>query len=110
LDIASLRAVGTSVQRIRQAAQKIEEGIIELCNELAQVNTKPMPGRDLGALTERQREIFKMIAVDTPTVEIAKRLGLSPRTVEAHRNTMRVTLNFGTTDELKQFAKESLKG
>lgn len=110
MDIELLRAVGLSMQRLRQAAQKVEEGIIEICAIMAQVEVKRTPGRDLSTLTERQREIFKMIALDTPVAEIAKRLDIRPRTVDAHCQTMRVNLRFETVDELKEFAKQTLKG
>lgn len=110
LDIELLRAVGLQMQRIRQAAQKIEEGIIEICTEMAHVEAKRTPERDLSRLTERQREIFKMIALDTPTAEIAKRLDISRRTVDAHCQTMRVNFRFETVEELKEFAKQTLKG
>ena len=35
--------------------------------------------------TQRQREVLKLIALGVPTKRIAHRLGISPKTVHAHR-------------------------
>lgn len=110
-----LREAGLRVQRIRQSAQKIEEGIIELCAELGQVKLTQPPAEkaahDLSGLTARQSEIFKLMALDLGTEEIAKRLGLERKTVEAHQNTIRLGLKFATADELREFARQhKLKG
>ena len=43
------------------------------------------PAGPLAALTARQREVLKLIAEGVHTKEIAHRLKLSPKTVEAHR-------------------------
>ena len=43
------------------------------------------PGGPLDALTVRQREVLTLIAEGVHTKEIAHRLKLSPKTVEAHR-------------------------
>jgi DNA-binding NarL/FixJ family response regulator len=48
----------------------------------------------LAALTPRQREILKLIAEGVHTKEIAHRLMLSPKTVEAHRAQLSERLGF----------------
>ena len=42
--------------------------------------------------TERQREVVRLIAVGCSNVEIAERLGVSPRTAKAHSDVLRTKL------------------
>lgn len=39
----------------------------------------------LATLSPRERQVFDLIAVGVPNRETARRLGLSPRTIETHR-------------------------
>ena len=43
-------------------------------------------------LTERQRQVVQLIAQGYSNVEIAERLGISPRTVKAHSDALRTKL------------------
>jgi DNA-binding NarL/FixJ family response regulator len=104
-----LRQVAGRTEIIMRACQKINEGILELSGALAPVAPTP-PGKDLSVLTRRHREIFELIAQQLPTVDIAKRLKLSPRTVDSHRDTIRRRLGFATAAELNEFAKLHAKG
>lgn len=58
----------------------------------------------LDALTARQREILKMIAEGVHTKEIAHRLRLSPKTVEAHRAQIMNRLGIREVAGLVRFA------
>jgi DNA-binding NarL/FixJ family response regulator len=42
--------------------------------------------------TERQRQVVHLIARGSSNVEIADRLGISPRTAKAHSDTLRMKL------------------
>jgi DNA-binding NarL/FixJ family response regulator len=42
--------------------------------------------------TERQRQVVKLIAAGCSNVEIAERLGVSPRTAKAHSDVLRTKL------------------
>lgn len=92
------------LERLMRASMKAHEGLTELRKELSNEKLES-PQRDLGVLTDRQREVFDLIAQDIPVAEIARRLKLSIRTVEAHRNTIRERLKFETSLELSAFAK-----
>ncbi|HEY0160732.1 MAG TPA: response regulator transcription factor [Thermoanaerobaculia bacterium] len=61
-------------------------------------------GDPLGALTSRQREILQLVAEGNTSKEIAHRLGLSYRTVEAHRNQMMKRLDVHDVTGLVRFA------
>jgi DNA-binding NarL/FixJ family response regulator len=55
-------------------------------------------------LTLRQREILRLLADGDSAKKIAKRLKISPRTVEFHKYTMMDTLGVSTSAELIRFA------
>jgi len=58
----------------------------------------------LDALTPRQREILQLAAEGHSSKEIAQRLGLSPRTVEAHRAQLMERLDLHDVAGLVRFA------
>jgi DNA-binding CsgD family transcriptional regulator len=55
-------------------------------------------------LSEREREILKLTAEGTRTKEIAARLHISPKTVEAHRTHLMTKLGCGSMVELTRYA------
>lgn len=55
-------------------------------------------------LTEREREVLRLIALGQTTVEIAKDLSLSPHTVQAHRDHIMEKLNLHRKAELVRYA------
>jgi two-component system, LuxR family, response regulator FixJ len=56
--------------------------------------------RRLAALTERERQVLDQIVSGSTSKETARDLGVSPRTVEAHRQSVLRKLGIGTTKEL----------
>jgi two-component system, NarL family, response regulator NreC len=55
-------------------------------------------------LTPREREVLRLIALGHTSVEIAQKLGLSPRTIETHRARIHRKLGLATRAELVQYA------
>jgi two-component system, NarL family, response regulator NreC len=55
-------------------------------------------------LTPREREVLRLIALGHTSVEIAEKLGLSPRTIETHRARVNRKLGLDTRAELVQYA------
>jgi DNA-binding NarL/FixJ family response regulator len=55
-------------------------------------------------LTVREREILQLVAEGRNTAEIAQRLSISPRTVEAHRANLNRKLDLHTQADLIRFA------
>lgn len=55
-------------------------------------------------LTPREREVLRLIALGHTSVEIAKKLGLSPRTIETHRARIHRKLKLDTRAELVGYA------
>ncbi len=56
------------------------------------------------SLTDREREILKLLALSHPAAEIASMLVISVHTVETHRKNLRKKLGITTTYELSRFA------
>lgn len=55
-------------------------------------------------LTPREREVLRLIALGHTSVEIAGKLGLSPRTIETHRARIHRKLGLDTRAELVSYA------
>lgn len=55
-------------------------------------------------LTPREREVLRLIALGHTSVEIAAKLGLSPRTIETHRARIHRKLGLDTRAELVSYA------
>lgn len=62
------------------------------------------PGPDADNLTPREREVLRLIALGHTSVEIAQKLGLSPRTIETHRARIHRKLGLSTRAELVRYA------
>ncbi len=58
------------------------------------------------ALTERERDVLRLIALGHTNPEIAARLHLSVRTVESHRARIQRKLGRSTRAELVRYALE----
>jgi two-component system, NarL family, response regulator NreC len=58
----------------------------------------------LAVLTAREREIFELCIQGNPTAQIAKQLGISPRTVETHRGRILRKLNAHSAVDLVRLA------
>ena len=58
----------------------------------------------INALTTREIEVLKLLAMGRSNKEIAAELGISPRTVDAHRARIMDKLNLHTLSELVHFA------
>jgi DNA-binding NarL/FixJ family response regulator len=62
------------------------------------------PGFPLECLTDREMEVFELIGQAKSNPEIATRLGISPRTVDAHRCHIREKLHLADGSELTRHA------
>ena len=67
-------------------------------------NNSPTSGADL--LTDREREILKLVAESHSTKEIAQKLGISVKTVDNHRTNLMRKLNLHDVASLTRYALE----
>lgn len=71
----------------------------EIASAVARAGAKP---RD--PLTERQEEVLALIAIGLSSEEIASQLGLSPKTVSAHRTRIAARLGMNDVPSLTRYA------
>lgn len=71
---------------------------------LSSVKGPPAPGFPLERLTDREMEVFELIGQAKSNQDIASRLGISPRTLDAHRAHIREKLGLGDSNELTRYA------
>jgi len=56
------------------------------------------------ALSRREREVLKLIAEGSTTKEVAARLGISPKTAQAHRENLKEKLDLRSTAAMVRYA------
>ena len=61
----------------------------------------------LDGLTEREREVFRLVIEDTGSAEIARRLHISPATVDKHKQNLKHKLGLSSASEIKRFGLDS---
>ena len=61
-------------------------------------------GDPVKRLTDRELEVFEMIGKGLPARKIAKNLGLSHKTIESHREKIKVKLNLNNASEMTRYA------
>ncbi len=112
-----LRAGGRGYVMKQEGGRKIMEGIRHVLKGETFVSSR-ISARILAAfsgrrasdsssvdqLTDREFEVFQLIGRGIATKEIADRLHVSVKTVEAHRVNIKQKLNVGTAAELIRFA------
>lgn len=75
-----------------------------LLKSISSNKTPTKPGFPLERLTDREMEVFELIGQAKSNHEIACQLGISPRTLDAHRAHIREKLNLGDSNELTRHA------
>ncbi|MEO8138064.1 MAG: response regulator transcription factor [Gemmatimonadota bacterium] len=105
----------TSPAELREALRAVARGESYFSPPVARHLTAAVrgdpPAADAGArlarLTPREREVLGGIAAGETSRAIATRLGLSPRTVESHRESLARKLDIKTVAGLTRFAVEA---
>lgn len=98
------QGVQRSVQRLEEALQALHRLAVDLHGP-PPVALHAAPVR----LTPRERTLLQWLAQGAGNRRIAQALGLSVRTVEAHRLHLRRKLHLGSPGELVKFAVEHLR-
>ena len=62
------------------------------------------PGNRLGALTNRELEVFDLVGRGQTTAEIATQLGVSVKTIETYRANIKAKLDLKDATELLRYA------
>jgi len=55
-------------------------------------------------LTQREREVLRLVGQGATSKEVAQRLGISPKTAQVHRDNLKQKLNLHSTAEMVRYA------
>jgi DNA-binding NarL/FixJ family response regulator len=103
---------GISGEELADATRRVNEGDAVFSPRLAGfvldafAGPLPQPESELDALTPREREVLQHIARGYMYKEIALRLDISPKTVEAHVSSVLRKLQLSSRHELTRWAAE----
>jgi len=86
------------------AVREVSRGRRYVSPKLAAKLTGEEASTEQDRLTPREREVLRLIALGHTSVEIAEKLGLSPRTIETHRARIHRKLGLATRAELVRYA------
>jgi DNA-binding NarL/FixJ family response regulator len=75
----------------------------------APAQPKDTPAGLAAQLTDRELQVFRLVGLAQPTREVAKRLGVSVKTVESHRENIKNKLDLGSHAELVARAAQWLR-
>ena len=107
----------SAAKNIVAALRRIREGEIyvseEMRSRLVARAIDGKPGRrasDLGQLSDRELEVFRLIGLGLKKSELASRLKLSVNTIESHRVSLKKKLNVNSSSELARLAVLHLEG
>src|SRR5262245_12971769 len=98
------RSIVKAIREILQGKLYLSQRATERMVQLA-VGSKAQAGKSpVERLTDREIEIFQMIGQGLTTRQIAGKLGLSPKTVDAHRERIKQRLELKNVTELTKHA------
>ncbi len=102
---ASAETIITATQRLLEGQIYVSDAVT---NKLlwALSHNKAQEPDTLGKLTNRQMEVFELIGRGYSTKAIAKVLNRSVKTIEAHRENIKLKLNVSSSRELVRFASQ----
>jgi len=93
-----------AIRRILAGGMYISETLAEaLARELSR-NKNPVLAGDVSLLSDRELEVFRLLAAGRETSEIAKDLSVSPKTVQSYCARIKEKLNLRNATELLQAA------
>lgn len=102
-----------ATDKVVEAIRTVLSGEIFLSDRMQRIMLRKMAGRDqdghmngldLDRLTDREFEVFELVGKGMPPRDIASYLGISPKTVDAHRSHMKEKLGFDSGAELVRYA------
>jgi DNA-binding NarL/FixJ family response regulator len=94
-----------AVRAVHQGRRYISPSVAPVVlNRLDSTARKSSTSHGKEHLTRREREVLKLIAEGASTKEVANRLGLSPKTAQAHRENIKHKLAIHTTAAMVMYA------
>ena len=101
-------SVSTAIETVMNGKIYLSENERTRLAELAKDKDQPKsePYDLISSLSDRQLQIFTMIGKGLGTVEIAGKLNLSIKTIDTHKENIKLKLHCGSSAELRQMAIE----
>lgn len=99
-----------SIRKVIDAVRQVLQGEIYLSPQMAKhllhraAVGEPLDHEPTETLSNRELEVFEMIGQGMNTQQIARKLGLSPRTIETHRKNIKTKLNLQNSAQLSRRA------
>lgn len=99
-----------SIENVVDAIRQVLTGEMYLSSQMTRRilqrvgGQRPLEDDPVGSLSNRELEVFEMIGRGMATREIARKLDLSPKTIEAHREKIKTKLNLKNAAALSQRA------
>ena len=104
--------VSTAIETVMNGQIYLSESEKERLEELSKNKDdiqKAGPFDLISSLSDRQLQIFTLIGKGLGTVEIANKLNLSIKTIDTHKENIKLKLHCGSSAELRQMAIEWTK-
>jgi len=98
------RTIVQAVRTILAGKLYLSPNMTELVVQRAFVSGLDVSRSPVERLTEREREVFELIGQGLSSRQIAVKLGVSPKTVETHREHIKEKLELTTGAELAKYA------
>ena len=95
-----------------KATRQVLRGEIYLSSRMANrllgriIGGEALEDNPIGSLSDRELQVFEMIGQGLSTKQIAQKLDLSPKTIEAHREKIKAKLNLKSGAELSRHATQ----
>jgi DNA-binding NarL/FixJ family response regulator len=93
--LSALRAVGSGKRFLSPSIAPI---IIRQLNQPRSIDERGV------TLTQREREVIRLIGQGESAKEIAAKLGISPKTAQVHRDNLKQKLGLRTTADMVRWA------
>ena len=90
-----------------EAIREVNKGETYLSFEVGQAMRKGSLAEKIPLITRREKESVLLIAEGNTNPEIAKKLFISPTTVDSHRKNLLAKMNMKNTASLIKFAMEN---
>jgi DNA-binding NarL/FixJ family response regulator len=101
----ALENISTALRDVLDGRRYISPSIASQMEAQREAGSETQNNDDLVAvLSDRELEIFEMIGKGNEVQEIAKTLGLSPKTVETHRTHIKEKLKVRNAQQVRRFA------
>jgi len=106
-----------ATEQVLDAIRVVSEGGMFLSRQIAGAALRQLAGHSgstprngPSSLSDRELDVFRLIGLGQPNRDIATALGISVKTVETHRENIKVKLNLASAVELSAAAKAWAEG